>query len=144
MKAKTVYEAMSDVLKPKSEDEILYLSADFLKDESVKAGDMMYDAENEEDFNRLLKTMKSDLSDVHMFEDWDDVHAYEQGETILRKVSADNSAPYIHVSDRDFEYAVNPKAKIAFGNSYSVGLNVIFFNYPHVINLIEKWGKSQT
>ena len=149
MKAKTVQESFESVLKPKSSEEILDATIDFLENGGEKAGDMAFiddeeGLENEEVFDRMLRVMKSDLKDVRYFEDGDDWQSYEKAENILRKVSADNKAPYIHLEDRDFNYAINPKAKITFGNSYAVGINIILFNYPHVINLIKKWGKSQT
>jgi len=147
MKAKTVNEALSDVLKPKSSEEILKATEEFLRDQSSDGGDvafMDYEEEKEEVFDRMLKIMKTDIGDLHFFEDGNYPEEYDRAENILRKVSASHKAPYIHVEDSDFNYAINKNAKITFGTSPTSGFNVIFFNYPHVINLIKKWGKSQT
>jgi len=141
MKAKKIYEALGDVLKPKSEKEIRLATLDLMSSAGYPLKDAMeHDEKNADTANKLAKYLDSNVDDIMLIAE-DDDH-YERIENTLRMlIRKGGKSNYTIYDDRDFTYAVDKKNKIIFAssNDMSMGMNAIFFNKPFIIDLLKKY-----
>jgi hypothetical protein len=144
MRAKFIYEAMEDILRPKSEEEIIFgiinlinHSPDLMNAFSFIMSGITSELKSE--IEKLCELMNSNPEDVYFLTENDDDYNYV--DKILYKiydsVFIENKPPETEFMGKNVQYTINPISKIAHGNDYDLnGVNTIFFNRPHVLKIL--------
>ena len=88
--------------------------------------------------------MESQLKDVKIISDKlsNDNNVYEAIEKLFLKLAFKDKSKEIIMRKSDHTYYVNPIFKMGFAYAHDFyGVNFLFFDHPHLVNLIEKWEK---
>lgn len=153
MRAKKVYEDLKEFLPPKPMEEIkdkmksiftnLFEFGNAEEFINYKPQDQdMEDAQ--EDTKKMCNIMNSDPKDVYyIVEEWKD---YETVWHLLNKIESEwrknHESKHEVLKGTDMTYRINPETKIAFGSNTDFnGLDALFFDYPYILELIDKWEK---
>jgi len=146
MKAKKVNELLgNDILRPKSDAEIRQASLSMIQTlENIQSAKDYEEEDTANELKRIADAMNSDVNDLKFIVEEEE--GYEQVESIVRRISAAHRPiQYVKIEGIDLNFSIRPDIKIAFGNNKDFdGLNMILFDYPHLVSLIEQWEKLPT
>jgi hypothetical protein len=151
MRAKLIYEAIEDILKPKSSDEIMsdiinlinhspdLMSVSFFIESGLTNG---LGRELKSEVEKLCELMNSNPKDVYFLTEND--NDYEIINKVLYKIylntlfDKDNNTLAKRFTAKKFEYVINPISKITYANWYDLSIEVsaIFFNRPYVLKIL--------
>lgn len=142
-------ESIERILRPKSNKQI---KQDFLEiinnSENFVDATELFNPNSGIEFIRFIEeacnAMESQLKDVKIISDKlsNDNNVYEAIEKLFLKLAFKDKSKNIIMRKSDHTYHANPIFKIGFAYAYEFyGVNFLFFDHPHLVNLIEKWEK---